>query len=248
MWAAHNIPFSVMWVFFWRLWTGSKKKKAPMLLLFLLNFLWKRNIEAAWRFYVSELERCLRSADIWVRNDGDLYPEKLWAEFFTSMVGFLVGFLFRAQILGTKFNVESPRLFPIAVGAAFGFVNLYLAINIAVTPSSSWGTGSWNPRGHIKFSVQIHAWRCLCSFSQAQELSGWALLFWEGKKKGSFLFSWPDHSLSWRAPALGIGAGCGWGSEQRSTPRRPLGSCQAQFHPVLVEKPWNESKPQKWGE
>lgn len=203
MWAAHNIPFSVMWVFFWRLWSGRKKKKKLSAAAFLLNFLWKRNIE-------SSVCQSLRGAgDLLIfEREMVIYTQKkkLWAELWVSRGIFLWVFCAGLRFWG---QVESPRLFPIAVGAA-GLVNLYLAINVVIIPSPIGGTGSQNPRGHIKISVQIHTWRCLCSFSQ--ELSGWALLFWEGKKKNCFFpfffgqsTTCPEVLLVWK-----LGLGWGW--------------------------------------
>lgn len=189
--------------FFLKIVEWKKKKKKAQCCCFSAEFPLKKKY---WKFCVSEPERCWRSADIWERN-GDLYPEKkLWAELWVSRGIFLWVFCAGLRFWG---QVESPRLFPIAVGAA-GLVNLYLAINVVIIPSPIGGTGSQNPRGHIKISVQIHTWRCLCSFSQ--ELSGWALLFWEGKKKNCFFpfffgqsTTCPEVLLVWK-----LGLGWGW--------------------------------------
>lgn len=76
---------------------------------------------------------------------------------------------------------------------------------------------------------------CVLSL-RLKELSGWALLFWEGEKKNpKWLFPFfpgqttacPDVLLLWE-----LGLGCGWGCEHRSTSRRPLDNFQGYFHPL----------------
>lgn len=210
MWAAHNIPFSVMWGFFLKIVDWKKKNKKLSAAAFLLNFLCKKK-------YWGSLKVLRGAGDLLIFEwEMVIYTQKKALSRALSVHGdFLLVFCAELRFWG---QAESPRLFPIAVGAA-GLVNLYLAVNVVIIPSPIGGTGCRNPRGRIKISVQIHTWRCLCSFSQ--EFSGWALLFWEGEKNkiGSFLFSLARAQLVLTCSCPGMGMGC----EQRSAPRRALG-------------------------
>ena len=98
---------------------------------------------------------------------------------------------------------------------------------------SVWGTGSWSPRGHISFLSKSTFWDvCVISLRLGSSLYKHCSA---GREKNILsFFSWPDHSLSWHAPALGIGSGMCMGLLTEICTKEAIWAldiCQGHFHP-----------------